>query len=400
MKFLFPFLMATLLTSTAFAEDTAMPVVRNPPSVTVEAARIAEMQARVPVSGTLVARQSVQVYPQVSGYEITEILAETGDTVQKGQVLARLSTDTLSAQLAQAEAEYQRAEAGVGQARSTIDSTQALLTQAQTALDRAQSLRQSGSGSQATLDQAVANEASARAQAASASDGLAVSQAALAQAEAARRIAVLNVDRADIISPVAGLVVARNAELGALAGGSAEPLFTLIAEGTVEMAAEVIETALQSLTIGDPADIDVAGLGRATGKVRLVPASVDPVTRLGVMRIALDPQPGLRTGLFANGWIITARREAITVPATAVLANAEGERVQVVEDGRVVTRAVRAGLLWEGKREIREGLAEGEVVIARAGAFFRQGDAVQPVQAPDADPGPAGNATPEPASQP
>lgn len=359
---------------------------RAVPSVTVEAATRAEMQARVPVSGTLVARQQVQVFPQVSGFEITELLAEAGDRVKKGQVLARLSTDTLSAQQAQAEAEYQRAEAGVSQAQSSIDSAAATLTQAQSALERARRLRQGGNASQASLDQAVEAEANARAASASAADGLAVARAALAQAEAARRIARLNLSRADIVAPVAGLVVARNAELGALSGGSTAPLFTLIADGAVEMEAEVIETALQRLKAGDPAELSVAGMGDVAGEVRLIPASVDPVTRLGLMRISLAPSPGLRTGLFASGWVITDRREAVTVPATAVLSDGGGARVQVVRDGRVETREVRAGLLWQGRREIAEGLAEGEKVIARSGAFFRDGDEVRAVVA-DTDQG-------------
>ncbi|WP_207100980.1 biotin/lipoyl-binding protein, partial [Paracoccus shandongensis] len=156
---------------------------RVAPSVTVEPAVRAEVQARVPVSGTIVARSEVQVFPQVSGYEITEILAEAGDSVAKGQVLARLSTETLSALLEQARAEYLRAEAGVGQAQSTIDSAQASLTQARTTLQRVQRLREAGTASQSALDDAVAAEANARAQAASAADGLAVARAALAQAE-------------------------------------------------------------------------------------------------------------------------------------------------------------------------------------------------------------------------
>lgn len=352
-------------------------VVRSIPAVTVAAAERTEIKARVPVSGTLVARQQVQVFPQVSGYEITELLVEAGDMVTQGQVLARLSTDTLAAQLAQADAEYQRAEAAIGQARSNIDSGAAALTQAQTTLERARRLRQSGSGSQAALDDAVAAEANARAQAASAADGLAVAQAQLAQADAARRIARLNLERADIIAPVAGLVVARNAELGALAGGSTSPLFTLIADGAIEMEAEVIETALLRLKTGDPAEIVVAGVGAVTGQVRLVPASVDPVTRLGLMRITLEPRSDLRTGLFASGWVITDQREGITVPATAVLSDTDGDRVQVVVDGRVETRKIRAGLLWQGRREVVTGMDEGEEVIARAGAFFRTGDQVR-----------------------
>ncbi|MDP5307656.1 efflux RND transporter periplasmic adaptor subunit [Paracoccus spongiarum] len=390
--------LALLATPLRADDGAATPAERPVPSVTTAAVETAEVQARVPVSGTLVARQQVQVFAQVSGFEITEILAEAGDHVEQGQVLARLATDTLAAQLAQAEAEYQRAEAGVGQAQSNIDSAAATLTEAQTSLDRAQRLRQGGNASQAALDQAVAAEAGARASAASAADGLAVARAALAQAEAARRIARLNLSRAQIAAPVAGVVVARTAERGALSGASAQPLFTLIADGAIEMEAEVIETALQSLSAGDPAEITVAGLGEVAGRVRLIPASVDPVTRLGLMRIALDEQPGLRLGLFASGWVVTARREALTVPATALLSDVSGDRVQLVRDDRVETREVRAGLLWQGRREIVEGLAEGDQVIARSGAFFRSGDAVRAVDAEAEPEAPAwgGMATPMP----
>ncbi|MTE00861.1 efflux RND transporter periplasmic adaptor subunit [Paracoccus sp. YIM 132242] len=384
-----PILLALMMPLAASAnEPAAASEARAPlaPSVTVEAAAVTEVQARVPVSGSIVARQLVQVFPQVSGHEITDILAEAGDSVAKGQVLARLSTDTLAAQLEQARAEYLRAEAGVGQAQSTIDSAAALLTQARTTLERVRQLRQGGTVSQSALDDAVAAEANARAQAASAADGLAVARAALAQAEAARRIAQLDLDRAAIIAPVAGVVVTRNAELGALAGGGGDPLFVLLADGAVEMSAEVIETALGRLKVGDPAEITVAGAGAVPGRVRLVPAAVDPVTRLGVMRISLDRGEGIRIGQFASGWVVTDRRQAVTVPAGAVLADDSGERVQVVKDGTVDTRPVRAGLLWDGRREIVEGLAPGEPVIARSGAFFRTGDQVRPVAASGAGP--------------
>ena len=367
------------------APDAQQGAAQTAPAVTIVAAETAEVQARVPTSGSLVAWREVQVHPQVSGYEITEILVEAGDTVAKGQVLARLSTDTLTARLEQADAEYARAEAGVDQARSTIDSTQALLTQAVAALERAQRLRQGGNTSQSTLDDAIAAEANARAQAASASGGLSVAQAALGQATAARRIARLELERAEVVAPVAGFVSARTGELGALAGGSGDPLFTIIEDGRVEFAGDVIETALPDLKIGARATIRVAGLGEISGTVRLVPAAVDPVTRLGFVRIELEQKPGLRAGLFGYGWVTTAVRDAVTVPIAAVLSDGDGDRVQVVEDGVIETRPVQAGLIWDGRREIVDGLAEGEDIVARAGAFFRTGDHVRRAEAVAAD---------------
>ena len=383
-------LLARLAAAPAQAADEAAPAAAATiPTVTVAAAVRAEVQGRVPLSGTLVARQVVQVYPQVAGLEIEALDAEPGDRVIRGQELARLSDATLTAQLAQADAELQRAVAGVSQAESQISGTEAARKQAVTALDRARALRRSGSGSQAALDQAVAAEAAAQAQAASATDGLAVARAMQAQAQAARDIAQLNLDRTRIVAPVDGRVTARAAQLGGIAASGGEPMFTLIADGTIEFEGEVIESALPDLEPGDPAELDVAGVGRIDGTVRQLPAAVDPTTRLGLVRVSLPPDERLLTGLFASGDIITVRREAVTVPSTAVLADAAGERVQVVRDGIVDTRKVTAGILWQGRREILAGLRPGEQVIVRAGAFFRAGDEVKAVTAaPVADAGP------------
>lgn len=364
------------LPAMADAADAPAPTAQDLPVVTLAPARREAIQERVPVSGSLLARRSVQVHANVTGTEIREIRAEVGDRVKAGDVLVVLADDTLKAQLAQAEAEEARARAGVSQAESQIASAEASLTQAATALQRTRALRESGNASQAVLDQAVATEAAARAASASASDGLGVARAAQRQAAASREIAALNLGYAQVTAPVDGVVVARTAEIGALSGGS-DPLFTLIDKGEIEMAADVIETALGGLKAGDPALIQIAGLGEIRGQVRLVPAAVDAVTRLGSARIALEADPRLRIGLYAQGWVITDQREAVTVPASAVLADDSGDRVQVVRDGKVDSRLVRSGVIWQDRREILEGVAPGETVIARAGAFFRSGDMVR-----------------------
>lgn len=391
-------IVAAMAAGLARAEDAAAPpapAAETLPAATIAAVTRAEVQERIPVSGTLVARNEVLIFPQVSGFEITELLVEPGDTVTAGQVLARLSAETLRAQAAQAEAEYQRASAGVAQAQNQISAADASLKQSAAALERAQQLSRSGTTSRAMLDQAVAAEANARAAAASATDGLAVAQAALAQAEAAREIARLNVARTEITAPVAGVITARDAQIGAIAGAGAQPMFRLIGGGELELKAEVIETALQRLSVGDPADLTAAGVGGVTGQVRLLPAAVDPTTRLGDLRVALTAVPGLRPGLFASGTVMTERREALTVPATALLDRAEGAVVQIVRDGVIETRRVSAGLIWQDRREILDGVAEGETVLARAGAFFNDGDQVNPIQ-PGAAAPPAAQPAPAP----
>ncbi len=365
---------AAVLAADDAAEPAAAAVTAS--TVTVAPAGMAQVEARVPLSGTLVARQSVQVYPQVSGFAIVALNAEPGDRVTKGQELARLSDTTLRTQLAQAEAELLRAAAGVGQAQSQISSADAAQKQARAAADRARALRRSGSGTQAALDQAVAAQAAADAAAASARDGLAVAEATLAQARAARDLAQANLDWTRILSPVDGRVTQRSAQLGGIASAAGEPMFTLIADGSIEFEGEVIEGALQELRPGQEVRLNVAGVGPIQGTVRQLPAAVDPTTRLGLIRVQLPDDDRLLTGLFASGDVITLRREALTVPASAVLSDDNGERVQVVRDGVVETRPIQGGILWQGLREVRGGLAEAETVITRAGAFFATGDEV------------------------
>lgn len=366
-------LISIALTFAASAQD-AVPV------ATLATTKMTEVQDRIAISGSLVAREKVVVHPLVSGFEITDILVDIGDRVSQGQVLARLADQTLKAQAAQALAEERRAQALVGQAENQIVLAKANLNQTETAYERAQQLRRGGTTSQANLDQAINAVEAARAQAASAEDGLAVARAALAQAQAARDIAQINLTRAVITAPVAGLIVDRTAQQGAIANAGGAPLFTLIAKGQIEVEAEIVETALGQIAIGDEVLLNVASVGMIPGTLRRLPASVDPISRLGLVRIGVADDPRLKTGLYASGWIIADKRRALTVPASAVLNQGGMDVVQLVVDGVVETRPVQAGLLWQDRREIQKGLEQNDHIIARAGAFFRDGARVQPAK--------------------
>lgn len=149
----------TLLPFATRAEGTPSAAQKStaPASATVATVAIAEMIGRIPVSGTLVARQEVLIYPQVNGSTIDTLEVDVGDIVNAGDVLATLNARTLASELAQAQAEYARAEASVGQAQSQIISARATATRTTAALNRAQRLKNAGTATQSTLDQAVAD---------------------------------------------------------------------------------------------------------------------------------------------------------------------------------------------------------------------------------------------------
>jgi RND family efflux transporter MFP subunit len=350
------------------------------PVVTVVRVAGAEFVETVLATGSLVAREEILVGPEVEGLRITEVLADEGQRVKKGDVLARLVADTLDAQMAQSDAALARTAAAIAQAKSAIVQAEARLAEAGNAYERAKPLRQAGHMTEAVFDQREQAFRTAQAQLAAAKDGLKVAEAERAQVEAQRRELTWRRGRIEVKAPADGLISRRMARVGGYAAGAAEPMFRIVAKGEVELDAEVVETRLGALKVGQRARVEVAGLGEVAGTVRLVSPEVDKATRLGRVRIFLGDSEGLRVGSFARAGIVTASATGLAVPASAVLYGPDGPTVQVVRGNRVETRRIKTGLAAGALVEVREGLAAGDLVVARAGTFLREGDVVRPVQ--------------------
>ena len=348
-----------------------------PPTVTATLARQRAFVERLFVSGTLVARDEAMVGAQIDGLRIVEVLAEDGDRVEKGQILARLDRSQLDALLAQNDAAVARADAAIAQARNQVDQSEAIRAQAAADLLRARKL-EPGIITQATLDQRVAAARSTEAQVAAAESALAVANADKRSREAERRELMVRIDRTDVRAPVAGLVSRRSARLGALAVGSGDPLFRIITNGAIELEADVPEDSLAELALGMLANVDLPGPNNSvSGTVRLVSSEVDQTTRLGKVRIALAAQAHI--GSFASASIVLARRTSVAVPAAAVAQTGSVDSVLVVHDGHIEQRTVTTGLTNDAETEITAGIAVGEAVVVRAAAFLRNGDAVRAV---------------------
>ena len=351
----------------------------KPPSVTVAAAVAGPIAETAVLTGTLVPREEVMVSPQVEGLALTEILAEEGDAVSVGQVLARLSRDVLDAGIAQNAAQISRAEAAVAQARSSIAEAQANGTQADLALARTRTLLAGGNAAREIFEQRQAAAQTAAARLDLANNALRAAEADRALAEAQRRELLVRLARTELRAPVAGVVSRRTARLGAVVTGAGEPLFRIIQDNAIELEADVPETFLAKLRPGQPARIEAAG-GPRTGRVRLVSPEVSRATRLGRVRVAVDGDGLLVIGSFARAEVETARRDGVLAPLSAVLFQPDGAVVQVVRDGLVETRRVQVGLRAGGMAEIQDGLRAGEAVVAVSGTFIRGGDRVTPVQ--------------------
>ena len=388
----FSFSLAALLAaSPAFAADAAkgdaaeQQQTQNLPAIVVTAAEMRPIVDRVIATGTVQAVEEVYVTPLVEGLSIRTLEADVGDKVEAGGTLATLNDDALVLQKSQTEASLAKAEAALAQIKAQLAEAKANADEAVRARDRALKLVKSGSQSQAAADQAVASADAALARVKSAEQAVAVSEADIKVAQSQIDDIDLKLARTAVKSPVAGIVSARTAKIGAIASGSGSPLFTVIRDGEIELKADVAEDGVLKLEPGQKATVTLAG-GAATlsGKVRLVEPTLDPQSRLGHVYIRFDEPGKARAGMFASAEIVAAEKKGITLPLSAVTATDGKTVARKVENGIVTLVPVETGIQDGQAIEIVKGLAAGDEVVAKAGAYVRDGDRVNPVHAEEA----------------
>jgi HlyD family secretion protein len=349
------------------------------PAITVSKVTTEDFVETAAVSGSLVPREEILVSPEVEGLRVLELLADEGDHVTKGQVLARLVAEQIDAQLAQNDANLARSTAAIAQAESQIAQAEAQAKEAEAQFQRAEPLKQSGYLSGATYDQRESAAHTTAAQLIAARDGLTAARADKAQVEAQRREIMWRRNNTDVTAPKDGVISRRTARIGAMASTAGEPMFRIIENGEIELDAEIVETELKNVKVGQKAVVTVPQNGDFDGKVRLVSPEVDKTTRLGRVKIFLGTNPALRIGSFARGRIETARSHGLAVPSSAVSFDQGSAFVQIVNDDKVQRRAVAVGLVAGDIVEVKDGVKEGDLVVTRAGTFLRDGDIVRTI---------------------
>jgi HlyD family secretion protein len=182
-------------------------------------------------------------------------------------------------------------------------------------------------------------------------------------------------------APVAGLISSSSAAIGAMASGRGEALFSIIARSEYDLVGLVPTQDVAKLAVNQPASIRVPGAGDVDGRVRRVAPTIQPDSQLGQVFIAITTNRRLLVNSSGRALIKTGQSCGVAVPLTAVLYGTGGTVVQVVRRARVETKRVEVGLMAGGQVEIREGLSEGDIVVARAGSLLREGDPVRPVTA-------------------
>jgi len=372
--------------------------VLRPTPVTLATAAVRDLAPAIQGVGTLEAKVLVQVSPKITG-RLVAVLADQGDEVRAGQVLAHLDRAEHRAEVQRAEAAVQRArlaaaaqEVAVRRARAGIESADAGAARVRAAAglarlnaERWRRLHAEGGVSRVELDvrttEAATAEAelrSAEAQRRAATEELGVAQATLATLRQEVRVAeaALAATRAreadtQIVSPLDGLVVSRELEAGATAAPGAA-ILKIADPRSAWVTVHVDEREVGSVGLGQPALVALRSMpGRSLrGRVARIHRESDRVTEQLAVDIALEERPDrLTLGEQAEATIRPpARRGALTVPLGAVIQTAQGPGAWTVAAGRLAFRPLRLGAASpEGWVEVRAGLREGEPVVVAPG---------------------------------
>jgi RND family efflux transporter MFP subunit len=306
----------------------------------------------VRATGAIEPWQEAIVSAQIGGQRVVEVLAEVGDTVSAGQVLARFDAATLRAEEAELKAGVQQAQASLAEAEANRE--------------RAMALKERNLLSDQDVTRQVTQADVARAQ--------------LAGAEARLASKRLQLKYTELVAPDAGVVSARSATLGAVVPVGQE-LFRLIRQGRLEWRGEL--TAQQLARVAPGADVELAlpNGEHTTARVRQLAPTMSNASRLATVYADLPKDSGARAGMYAEGTVLLAKTTALVVPAASVVIRDGHHYVFVLPEeaatAHVVAQQVEIGRRVGDRVEVTAGLAPNARLVEQGAGFLNDGDVVR-----------------------
>lgn len=354
--------------------------VRPPMPVEMAVARRAPVAEQIQIVGNLIGAATVQVVPRVNG-RLQSVAVQLGDSVRKGQTIAKVEDFEIQEQVRQAEAAFRVSQA-------TIRQRDADLKLATTNRDRSKSLFDRQLLPQQTYDDTENRYEAAMAQ----------TDFARAQFEQTKaRLDELNITLANtvIVSPVDGFVSKRFLDPGAFVGPNS-PVASVVDIRTVRMVANLIEKDTKRVPPGTAAAIEVDAFPgeKFSGRVSRVSPVFDPATRTAEMEIEI-PNSGyrLKPGMYARVMLTVGSKEsALTVPRTALIeVNGQsgvfmaepvsaGDGPSPAAGAPVPLQArflpVATGIRDGEQVEVTSGVQEGTRVVTTGAGALKDGDRI------------------------
>lgn len=329
----------------AAAGDSAKPAL----TVTIAVPQILQWTQRVLASGSVLAWQEAIIGAEVGGVRLAELRANIGDRVRKGDVLAYFADEMPLAELHQQQAAF--------------DEARARYHEAQLNAQRAQQIKDSGAMSAQELQQFASNAEIAGAQ--------------MKSAEARLESAQLKLRYTRVVAPDDGLVSSRSATVGAVVQAGAE-MFRLIRQGKLEWRAELTDTQMQQLHVGQKVQVHAGTNDFVQGVIARISPAIDTQTRNGYVYIGLPENKTLKAGMFTQGEFDLGQSDALTLPQSAVVMRDGYAYVyKVGQDNRVAQIKVGTGRRQGDRIEIVSGIAADAKVVASGAGFLSDGDLVR-----------------------
>ena len=320
-------------------------------AIDLATAHVVELTSGLPISGALKAVNSAIVKARVPG-ELQGLTVREGDTVEAGQVIARVESTEYADRVRQAQQQADAAKAQVEIAQRQVDNNAALVRQgfiSKTAADN----------SLASLNTAQANHRAAQA-----------------------GIDVLRKSLADTVlrAPISGQVSQRLAQPGERVAPEAR-IVEIVDLSRLELEASISPADSVAVRVGQQALLRIEGVAQpVAATVARINPSAQAGSRSVLIYLTVAAQPGLRQGLFAQGQLATETQRALAVPLNAVRTDKPLPYVQVVEGDRIAHRTVQTGVRGEVDGELWvavQGVADGARLLRGAAGVVREGTQVK-----------------------
>lgn len=355
-------------------EQTKRPALANVKTVAVALASMPDFYEAV---GTVRSRTTTVISARTMG-RISRVLVSEGDRVRAGQTLVEIDSRDAAVQV-------RRAEAGESEARESLTALDREISAAEfgraaaeanrklaaSTFERYRGLHERRSISDQEFDEvqtklsaatAEMERASAMLESAKARRNQTLARIDLAKAE--KTGADLYMDYNRVVSPINGVVTAKNAEVGMIASPGV-PLLTVEDAAAYRLEAQVSESRSGAIRKGDSVRIqlEAAGAEEVQGKVSEIVPSADPSTRSLIVKVDLPSGHSLRSGSFGRAFFSSGERSVMSVPRSLVTQHGQLTSIYVLDEKIVRQRLIKIGKTLGDRVEVLAGLQTGDLLI-------------------------------------
>lgn len=381
-------------------------VTQTEKNVKVTTATKSSISINVEYAGKVKPLEEITIASKLPG-KVELVKAAVGSEVQKGDLLFKLDTKAVNAQLNQSKAAVDNAQANLArvqdssldqqiiQLEAAVKQAQIQYDDAKRSYDKIQQLYGADAASKQQLDDAESYLKNAEVQLNSAQDNLkvlrekaapqttAIAATQLEQAQAAYEAASIQVSDSTVTAPISGVISMRNVDEGEFVG-SGTPAFTVINSKTLIIEISVPDTVVAKLHTGQqvPMKITATPQGDFTGTIDAISPAADPATQAYTVKLRLEnPDNAIKPGMLAKVILpMESKADVITVPNEAIFVEDGIQYVFLAEAGKVKKTTVSIGLSNDKVTEVTGGLSEGASIITEGQSFLNDGENVNVIK--------------------